>query len=167
MIEKDMDLMLDGMGIVFFSPETTKDIEVGYDFFDAEYQEPEDVARHLQKGDVVGFCTGTGGDFTLKFREGYPSEEVLGEYPLWIRLGIELKDGKMCVADLFDTMDWPGATPDEQIVETEPGFYHLTVGTKRPESGIWGDYQTICVYMNKLEEMPKLKWEGVPFLCED
>ncbi len=30
MIEKDMDLMLDGMGIVFFSPETTKDIEVGY-----------------------------------------------------------------------------------------------------------------------------------------
>ena len=74
--EKDIDLMIDGMGIVFYSPETNKDIPEGYDFFGKEYEKPEDVVKHIKMGDVVGFCTGTGGNFTLKFREGYPNEEL-------------------------------------------------------------------------------------------
>ena len=55
------------MGIVFFSPKTTKDIPEGIDFFNQEYSAPADVSAHLKKGDVVGFCTGSGGDFILKF----------------------------------------------------------------------------------------------------
>ena len=35
--EKDIELMIDGMGIVFYSPETTKDIPIGVDFFNTEY----------------------------------------------------------------------------------------------------------------------------------
>ena len=167
MIEKDMDLIIDGMGIVFFSPETNKEIPEGIDFFSTEYQNPEDVAAHLKKGDVVGFCTGTGGDFTLKFREGYPSEELCSDYPVVIRLGIELKDGKLCAVDLFNLMDWTTECLDEQTILVEPGFYHLTLCTRKPDSGIWGDYQTIYVYMNKLNEMPQLAWNGVPYLCTD
>lgn len=49
----------------------SRQVGKGYDFFEKEYQKPEDVAEHMKKGDVVGFCTGTGGDFTLKFRESY------------------------------------------------------------------------------------------------
>ena len=94
MIEKDMDSIIDGMGIVFFSPETNKAIPEGTDFFSTEYENLQDVAAHLKKGDVVGFCTGA--DFTLKFREGYPSGELLSEFPVAIKLGIELKDGKLC-----------------------------------------------------------------------
>ena len=30
--EKDVELKIDGMGIVFYSPQTNKDIPVGYDF---------------------------------------------------------------------------------------------------------------------------------------
>lgn len=165
-MEKDMDLMIDGMGIVFFSPETNKAIPEGMDFFSAEYQRPEDVAAHIRKGDVVGFCTGTGGDFTLKFRDGYPSEALLSEYPIAIRLGIDLQDGKMCAVDLFSLMSWSSKCPENQTITVEPGIYHLTLCTRKPDSGIWGDYQTIYVYMNKLDAMPQLMWDGVPYLGE-
>ena len=78
--EKDIELCIDGMGIVFFSPKTTKDIPEGIDFFNQEYSAPADVSAHLKKGDVVGFCTGSGGDFILKFREGYPDDRINNEY---------------------------------------------------------------------------------------
>lgn len=44
-----------------------KDIPEGINFFNQEYSAPADVSAHLKKGDVVGFCTGSGGDFILKF----------------------------------------------------------------------------------------------------
>ena len=165
--EKDMDLALDGMGIVFYSPETNKNIPKGYDFFEEEYQKPEDVAKHIKKGDVVGFCTGTGGDFTLKFREGYPKEELLAEYPVSIRLGIDIQDDKLCVIDLFWLSDWNPEIPEEQIVPIDPGYYHITLCTRQPDSGIWGDEQTIFVYLNKLNAMPELKYLGVPTLLSE
>ena len=141
--EQDIRLMTDGMGIVFYSPETNRDVPEGCNFFEEEYSKPEDVARHIKKGDVVGFCTGSGGNFMLKFREGYPKEDLLAEYPVVLRLGIDIQDEKLCVIDLFWLMEW---------------------STKKPDSGIWGDEQTIFVYLNKLNSMPELTWPGVPQL---
>ena len=162
--EKDIELCIDGMGIVFFSPKTTKDIPEGIDFFNQEYSAPADVSAHLKKGDVVGFCTRSGGDFTLKFREGYPDDGIINDYSVCARLGIEIKDDKLCMIDLFWLMEWSTECPKEQILNVAPGYYHITLCTKRPESGIWGDKQTIYVYLNKLDEMPELTWEGVPQL---
>ena len=162
--EKDIELCIDGMGIVFFSPKTTKDIPEEIDFFNQEYSAPADVSAHLKKGDVVGFCTGLGGDFILKFREGYPDDRINNEYSVSARLGIEIKDDKLCMIDLFWLMEWSTECPKEQILNVAPGYYHITLCTKRPESGIWGDKQTIYVYLNKLDEMPELTWEGVPQL---
>ena len=53
--EKDLHLLIDGMGIVFYSPETNKSISEGCNFFEVEYSKPEDVAKHIKKGDIVGF----------------------------------------------------------------------------------------------------------------
>ncbi|MCC2819796.1 hypothetical protein MCJ35_03815 [Enterocloster sp. OA13] len=50
--EKDIQLTTDGMGIVFYSPKTNTDIPEGYDFLNEEYSNPEDVAKHIKKGDV-------------------------------------------------------------------------------------------------------------------
>ena len=88
--EKDIHLSIDGMGIVFYSPETNKNIPEGCDFFNEEYSKPEDVSKHIKKGDVVGFCTGSSGTYTLRFREGYPAESLLEEYSVAIRLGIDI-----------------------------------------------------------------------------
>ncbi len=44
------------------------------------------------------------------------------------------------------------------------GFYHVTVLTRKPESGRWGDDQTILIYLQPLPEMPQLMWQGGPLL---
>ena len=54
--------------------------------------------------------------------------------------------------------------PQDQILSLPDGYYHITACTKRPESGYRGDDQIICLYFNKLEEMPELTWPGVPYL---
>lgn len=61
-------------------------------------------------------------------------------------------------------MEWSCNCPEEQILYVEPGYYHITLCTKCPSSGIWGDNQTIYVYLNKLNEMPTINWLGVPQL---
>lgn len=164
---KDLHLLIDGMGIVFYSPETNKNISEGYNFFEEEYSKPEDVAKHVRKGDVVGFCTGSSGEFILKFREGYPEEKLLAEYPVAIRLGIDIQDEKLCVIDLFWLMEWSSECPLEQTIPIEPGYYHITLCTRKPDSGIWGNKQTIFVFLNKLDSMPELNWPGVPMLLPD
>jgi len=78
--EKDVHLMIDGMGIVFYSPETNKNIPEGYDFLGEEYEKAEDVVKHVKKGDMVGFCTGTSGNFTRYFRSNWPVTQL----PVWL-----------------------------------------------------------------------------------
>lgn len=162
--ETDIHLMTDGMGIVFYSPETNKNIPEGCNFFEKEYSKPEDVARHIKNGDIVGFCTGSSGNFTLKFRKGYPEEDLLAQYPVAIRLGIDIQGETLCVIDLFWLMDWDPECPLEQTIPIDSGYYHITLCTRKPDSGTWGDKQTIFVYLNKLDSMPELAWPGVPLL---
>ena len=104
------------------------------------------------------------GKFTLKFREGYPEENLLTEYPVAIRLGIDIQDEKLCVIDLFWLMEWSTECPLDQIVPIDSGYYHITLCTRKPDSGIWGDKQIIFVYLNRLDSMPELAWPGVPML---
>ena len=45
--KKDIQLSTNGMGIVFYSPETNRNIPEGYNFLNEEYLNPEDVAKHI------------------------------------------------------------------------------------------------------------------------
>lgn len=162
--ETDINIEIEGMGIVLYSPKTVENIPKGINFLMKEFNKPNHVANHLKKGDVVGFCTGSGGRYLLKFREGYPPLNMDEEYPVAIRLGIDVQDNEIHIIDLFWLMQWNTDCPKEQILSINPGFYHITLLTKRPESGIWGDNQIIYVYLNKLPQMPQLKWNGVPLL---
>ena len=166
-VEKDITLETEGMGIVMYSPQTVKGIPEGYDYLSNEYSVPSQVAEHLKKGDMVGFCTGSGGNYILKVREGYPDNEMDEQYPISIRLGIDIQDNKMCFIDLFWLMEWYDDCPVEQSVELENGYYHITLLTRKPASGIWGDDQVIYVYLNRLSAMPELTWQGVPELFTD
>lgn len=163
-IDFDMELVIDGMGIVLYSPGMVEAVPVGSDFLDCEFSAPEDVGRHVRKGDVTGFCTGTSGVFELKFREGYPDETVDRDYPVSIRLGIQVKGGEIRVVDLFWLSEFDPDCPEEQTLKVEDGFYHVTVNTRKPDSGIWGDRQTIFVFLEQVDRMPELAWQGVPYL---
>ena len=163
-INQDVDLIIDGMGIVLYSDGVVKDIEEGENYFDKEFSTPEKAAKHINKGDVVGFNTGSGGSYRIKFRSGYPNEEIERGFPISIRLAIDVKGGKLSVIDLFWLMEWSNDCPEEQQLLINDGIYHLTVSTVKPESGIWGDNQVIYIHLNRLNEMPELTWQGVPQL---
>lgn len=166
-MEKDINIEIEGMGIVMYSPKTVEGIPNGSNYLTNEYNLPSQVAEHVKKGDMVGFCTGSGGTYTLKIRDGYPTNEVNEEYPISIRLGIDVRDDKICFIDLFWLMEWDDDCPPEQVLSVESGYYHITLLTRKPESGIWGDNQTIYVYLNKLSAMPELAWQGVPQLFKE
>ena len=163
-INIDIDISIDGMGIVFYSDGAVKDIKYAENFFKNEYENPNKVGEHIRKGDVVGFCTGSGGDYILKFRDGYPSKEIKEKYPISIYLGIVIDGGRLCIKDLFWLMDWNPDCPQNQQIELDNGAYEIILNTKIPKSGIYGDEQEIYVYLNKIDKMPELMWQGVPQL---
>lgn len=163
-IDYDVEVVIDGMGFVLYSEGVVKNIMEGEDFFNREYATPEQVASHIKKGDIVGFNTGSGGKFNIKFRTGYPSIEIDEKYPISIRLAIDVKGGKLSIIDLFWLMEWSSDCPAEQQIDIEDGVYHMTISTARPKSNIWGDDQDIYIYLNKIEKMPELTWTGVPEL---
>ncbi|MDE7225047.1 MAG: hypothetical protein K2O34_14875 [Acetatifactor sp.] len=83
----DLDLVIDGMGIVLYSEGAVQDLVEGENFFQRDYATPQQAAAHIRKGDIVGFCTGSGGRYHIKFREGYPDKHISEQYSVGIRLG--------------------------------------------------------------------------------
>lgn len=157
-------LSIDGMGIAFYSAETMNYVTPESDFLTEEFSAPDQIAEHIRRGDITAFCTGTGGDFDLRFLSGYPSDDTLKEYPVSIRLGLEVRGGSVQFCDIFWLSRWNPALPQDQAVPMEDGFYDVTACTRRPESGCWGDEQTILLYFSRVEAMPELAWTGVPYL---
>lgn len=163
-INTDIDISIAGMGIVLHSGGVAATIPEKYDYLRNEYWEATKVAEHIQKGDMVGFSTGSPGNYTLKFRDGYPNNQVESEYPIGIRLGICVDDEKIYIRDLYELLEWNKACSKQ--IKVKNGIYHMTLQTQIPESGIVGDKQIIYVYLNKLDEMPQLMWKGVPQLTK-
>lgn len=153
-----------GIGIVLHSGNVAKQIPDRYNYLQNEYWESKKVAEHIRKGDMVGFCTGSPGNYILKFREGYPGVEIEEKYPISIRLGICVDDGKIYVRDLYELLEWNKECDESRQLSIKNGYYHITLQTQVPSSGILGDNQTIYVFLNELDEMPQLRWNGVPQL---
>lgn len=163
-LNKDIEISIDGVGIVFHSGGVASQIPEQYDYLHNEYWEATKVAEHIKKGDMVGFCTGSPGTYILQFRDGYPSADIEMEYPIGIRLGICVDNETIYVRDLYELLEWSSVCEESRKIRVKNGFYHITLQTKVPESGIVGDDQILYVYLNELDEMPKLMWKGVPQL---
>lgn len=162
-VDYDFKLSTDGAGIVLYS-ENAITCDEGEDFFSKEFSTPSKVAEHLAKGDIIGFNTGSSGDFVIKIRYGYPSEKMLAENPIAIRLAIEIKGGKVNIIDVLWLSEWSAIVPEEQSILIEDGFYHVTVMTKKPNTGILGENQEIYMFFKEIDRMPTLAWKGVPYL---
>src|SRR5262249_10307165 len=130
------------------------------------YVTGKQVNEHIQAGTIVGFGTGTPGDFLLRVGHGYPTEEEFARYEFKLVLGIHVRDGLVCFRDLYDLMRWTADCPEDQKWQLENGLYHITLCTKLPASGIRGDNQEILVWFSRLTEFPVLPNLGVPTLCE-
>jgi hypothetical protein len=162
---KRLELEMAGLGFIIYSPFAAQSIEEGEDFLESHFVEASLVAQQAMQGRIVGVSTGSGGRFLFELYWGYPESELMENFEYRLRLGVEVRDRRICFRDLYDLMDWSELCPDEQCVELDDGFYHITLLSNSPESEIIGDDQVICMYLNKLDEMPGLRFSGVPTLC--
>lgn len=164
MNNQDILLTIDGMGIVIYSNEAMKNIEEGDNYFTKEFATPQKVSEHIKRGDIIGFNMGSSGTYNLHIRQGYPSIEIIEKYPISARLALNVLGNKVSFIDLYWLMEWSEYVPEEQTIEIEEGVYHVSVLTQKSSGGKIGDNQDIYVFFNKISEMPKLLWDGVPQL---
>jgi hypothetical protein len=162
---KEITLDIAGLGIIFHSPLFGNQIPEGTDYLASNYTTELQVQSHIQKGTIVGFGTGSPGTFVLRFHFGYPAASDLEQCDFKLRLGLHCVGGKVCFRDLYDLIKWEPDCPPDQVVELDDGFYHVTLCSNHPASGILGDHQRIDVYLQKLDSFPKLAKHGVPTLC--
>lgn len=162
--QKNIELDIDGLGIIFYSPFAAAHIAEGEDYLSSHYSNEEQVQPHIQSGTIVGFGTGSPGRFSISVASGYPSNDTLRSCEYKLRLGIQVRGKTVCVRDLYDLMEWSAHCPSDQTFNLDDGYYHITLCSNRPPSGIVGDGQKIEAYFNKLPAMPALDKIGVPTL---
>ncbi|KOY15750.1 hypothetical protein [Paenibacillus xylanivorans] len=159
---KDINIQIDGLGIIVYSPFSVAHINEEEDYLTQNYMSAQQVADHVNRGTIVGFSTGSPGDYNLRIRTGYPDEKILDESDFVLRLGLEVRNHELCIRDLYDLMEWTSELPGEQVIRLDNGYYHITVFSNLPDSKIRGDQQEIYLYFNQLTEMPKIMYSGVP-----
>jgi hypothetical protein len=115
---------------------------------------------------LPGFCTGSPGRYLVSVFSGIPPTGAVESAQFALRLGIEVRGGRIHFRDLYDLMRWNPKTPDAQVVSFEDGFYAVTVLSSLPSSGIAGEAQQIYIYLEATTSKPTLNWDGVPLLCE-
>ncbi|MBU3075513.1 hypothetical protein [Clostridium estertheticum] len=165
-INKDIEIEISGLGIIMYSDFAVQSILEGEDYFIESYQTPQQVAKHVNEGSIVGFCTSSEGNYILKVRSGYPIQKKIEDAEFKITLGIEVRDKRICIRDLYDLMRWNKKCNYNQIIELDNGFYNVILYGDIPETNVIGDNQIIYVYLNRTDAIPDLRYDGVPIFCE-
>ena len=159
-----LNLEISGLGIVFFSPTSVAHIEEGEDYFDSHFNEPSEVAQHVNECALTCFGTGGPGEYNLEFSlskypgAGYDNSDIA------IRLGIEVKDRVLIFRDLYSMLDWDKDFSSDAKFELDNGFYLVTVCTSLPSTGLLGDSQNIKLWFEAKSKKTEINWPGVPML---
>lgn len=164
-LNREIVLEIAGIGIILYSPSAAEHIAEGSDYLNDHFSKPEDVARHVMACDLTAFSTGSPGSFRLRFLEGPPNEVDVQTADFKVRLGLWVRDGMICLRDLYDLLMWSKECPPDQRYPVADGWYRLTVFSSVPSSGVLGDDQLITINLEPVASKPQLHWDGVPQLC--
>lgn len=156
-----------GIGLIVYSPWAMRDVAPGSPFLFEHFEDPDDVAAYVRAGKIAAFCTGSPGIYNIELEEGKLDLAAIAGYPWMIELALEVRDRTVCIRDLFDLAPWDPVCPSAQTFTLEDGFYRVYAGTRPTNSGIVGDNQSIFLGFEPTPELPKVSWEGVPYLGED
>jgi hypothetical protein len=162
-----VDLDIAGLGIIMYSPFAVEHIGEGQDYLSSRFWSPADVARHVVECGLTTFGTGTSGRFRLIVYDGDIDVAALEAAERKIRLGVEVRDARLCVRDLYDLLSWTRHCPSTQQLTLADGFYRITAYTSAPPSGVLGDGHEISLHLEAVSERPVLRWDGVPDLTCD
>lgn len=161
-----INILLDGMGLVFYSPFAVKKISEGEDFLMSHLWEPKDVMKQVESCKIVPVCTGSPGYYIIDCFEGLPDQSYLEHFQYVLQLGIIVRDDTVCIRDLFDFMNWTSDCPEEQKIHLKSGYYVMTICSSTPKSGITGDHQSIQLHFLEVSSFPATRYPGVPLLCD-
>lgn len=163
---QSFNLEAQGFGFILCSPFATADISDGEDFLESNFEQPSDVEKLAKECSIVGVSTGSPGNFLFEIYYGYPTDDTLEKFEFRLRLGVEVRGKLLEIRDLFDLMDWTKNCPKEQTIKlNDDGFYHITLLSKLPKSGLLGDKQKVLVFLHHLDSKPDVDVKGVPTLC--
>jgi hypothetical protein len=167
MVLKEQEIVLDitGLGIIFYSPANVPFIAEGEDYYTTHYASSAGVVPLLLVGTLVGFGTGSPGCFLLRMHSGYPDDFKINQSDFSLRLALHCSGGCVCFRDVYDLREWVSDLPPNQTVALADGYYHVTVCSDMPESGRLGDNQIIDIYFASINDLPILRWEAIPMLC--
>src|SRR5262249_4110001 len=163
---REIAVDISGLGFILYSPPAVTHIPEGSDYLEQHFWQAEDVARHVMDGQLTTFCTGTPGSFRLRFLDGPRDEDAVDAAEFKLRLGLEVREGIVCIRDLYDLLQWSAGCPAAQQLPMADGWYRLTVYSSRPASGILGDEQLIDIHLEPMRAKPPLRWDGVPTLSD-
>ncbi len=165
-MQKEINIEISGIGIIFHSPFAVSHIKKGDDYLESSFINPEDVAKHVNDCTIAAFGTGSPGHFIIQIFDGeYPQKEILSSMSA-IRLGVEVKDCLLIFRDLYELMEWDPTFSNSRAIRLENGFYKISAYTFLPESGVLGDNQLIKMHFEQIQEKPDLNWQGVPDLAK-
>ncbi|MBO5094321.1 MAG: hypothetical protein J6C33_08185 [Lachnospiraceae bacterium] len=164
MSEEQFQIEIDGLGIIFYSPQSAKHIKEGEDYLRQHYWKPEDVVRHVYDGSIVGIATGTPGVFDLNIYQNTDPDIEKLDPDFALKLCLNVTDQVVYFRDLYVLLRWEKESAEDIKVDMENGCYEVIVCSWIPESGIRGDHQRINLYFNRVETLPRLHYEGVPSL---
>lgn len=168
MEEKDIILELVGMGFIIFSDHAVEKIKKGENFLKTHYWKPEDVAKEVNSGGILGVCVGAPGTYIIKVREGFPCDEIRDNTKLKRRLSIKVSDGKVYFGDLYSLAWWEDtyAQYEEQSIKLDNGYYTILLAGNIPNTGQRGDDQIIYMYFIRDVEFKETQYQGVPDFIE-
>ncbi len=162
-----INLRLDGLGFIVYSPFAVAHIAEGEDYYSTHHLLAAQVLRQTNQGRIVDIATGTPGDFALQIDYGAPGKNDLAWADTILHLGIEVRDRQVQVRDVNDLMYWARETPPDQTIGLADGYYRLTVASARPSSGIWGDGQRVGLWFEPVKALPHLAWDEIPSLVNE
>ncbi len=165
MREKDINLEVTGMGMILYSDHAVVKIKKGDNFFADSYSTVEDVLKEVNSGKIVGICLETPGQYIIKVREGFPSDELIDNSKFKLRLSIEVDEqNRIYVRNLDDLSDWEAACDSSQIVDVEKGYYTVLLLSNMPNIGYFGDEQEIYMYLERDDVFITPHFKGIPNL---
>ena len=159
-----IEVAIDGLGFVIYSPFAVRKIKEGEDFFTKYLWDAYSASKMAEECKIVPFCTGSPGDYTIRVCMGLPTDEQKLNYDYRLQVGLIVRDNELYIRDVYDLMDWTKECNLNQRIEMESGFYIITLLTVVSQSGIIGDHQIIDMFFYKVNYFPVMKHNGVPFL---
>ena len=159
-----MHLSIDGLGIIVYSPFATAHIHQNEDYLQRHYWQYEDMIAHIYQGTIVGFGTGSPGQYLIHLFKEPVGPQIMENAEVMIHLGIEVQDNTLCFRDLYDLMAWDKQCPEGQMFEIPSGYYRMTLCTRLPPSSVRGDQQDIWISFEQTERLPDLSLDDIPKL---